>query len=44
MNDEELLRYSRQLMLPGFDVAGQEALLGATVLAGAGWVAIMRSL
>lgn len=32
MNDEELLRYSRQLMLQGFDVAGQEALLASTVL------------
>lgn len=32
MNDEQLLRYSRHLMLPGFDVAGQEALLGARVL------------
>lgn len=32
MNDEELLRYSRQLMLAGFDVAGQEALLAAKVL------------
>lgn len=32
LQDEELLRYSRQLMLPGFDVAGQEALLNAAVL------------
>jgi molybdopterin-synthase adenylyltransferase len=32
MNDDELLRYSRQLMLAGFDVAGQEQLLAATVL------------
>ena len=32
MNDEQLLRYSRQIMLPEFDVAGQEALLGATAL------------
>jgi len=32
MTDEELLRYSRQLMLTGFDVAGQEALLAARVL------------
>jgi molybdopterin/thiamine biosynthesis adenylyltransferase len=32
MNDEQLLRYSRQLMLNGFDVAGQEALLAAKVL------------
>lgn len=29
MNDEELLRYSRQIMLPEIDVAGQDALLGA---------------
>lgn len=27
MNDEQLLRYSRQIMLGDFDVAGQEALL-----------------
>ena len=32
MNDEQLLRYSRQIMLPEFDVAGQEALLNATAL------------
>lgn len=32
MNDEQLLRYSRQIMLNGFDVAGQEALLAARVL------------
>jgi len=32
MNDKELLRYSRHIMLPQMDVAGQEALLGATVL------------
>lgn len=32
MNDEQLLRYSRHLMLAGFDVAGQEALLAARVL------------
>lgn len=32
MNDEQLLRYSRQLMLPRFDVAGQEKLLAAKVL------------
>ncbi|MES2624938.1 MAG: molybdopterin-synthase adenylyltransferase MoeB [Pseudomonadota bacterium] len=32
MTDEELLRYSRQIMLPRFDVAGQEKLLAATVL------------
>jgi molybdopterin/thiamine biosynthesis adenylyltransferase len=32
MNDEQLLRYSRHLMLGGFDVAGQETLLAARVL------------
>lgn len=32
MTDEELLRYSRQLMLAGFDVAGQETLLASRVL------------
>ena len=32
MNDDELLRYSRQIMLPQMDVAGQEALLDAKVL------------
>ena len=32
MNDEQLLRYSRQIMLPEFDVAGQEALLNASAL------------
>lgn len=32
MNDEQLLRYSRALMLNNFDVAGQESLLKATVL------------
>lgn len=32
LDDEALLRYSRQLMLPGFDVAGQLALLNARVL------------
>ena len=32
MNDEQLLRYSRQIMLPAFDVAGQQKLLDATVL------------
>lgn len=32
LSDEELLRYSRQLMLPQFDVAGQEKLRGARVL------------
>ena len=32
MNDEQLLRYSRQIMLPQVDVAGQEKLLGARML------------
>ncbi len=32
MNDEQLLRYSRQIMLPEFDVAGQERLLQSRVL------------
>ncbi len=32
MNDEQLLRYSRQIMLPEMDVAGQQTLIDATVL------------
>lgn len=32
MNDQQLLRYSRQIMLEGFDVAGQQRLLDAKVL------------
>ena len=32
MNDDELLRYSRQIMLPQMDISGQEALLNANVL------------
>lgn len=32
MKDEQLLRYSRQIMLPEMDVAGQQKLLDATVL------------
>jgi molybdopterin/thiamine biosynthesis adenylyltransferase len=32
MQDEELLRYSRQIMLPEMDVAGQQRLSHATVL------------
>ncbi|WP_210397097.1 molybdopterin-synthase adenylyltransferase MoeB [Motiliproteus sediminis] len=32
MNDDQLLRYSRQIMLPEVDIAGQERLLRARVL------------
>ncbi len=32
MNDEQLLRYSRQIMLPDVDIEGQEKLLAARVL------------
>lgn len=32
MNDEQLLRYSRHLLLPQLDVAGQEAICAASVL------------
>lgn len=32
MNDEALLRYSRQIMLPDIDIAGQEKLLAASAL------------
>lgn len=32
MNDEQLLRYSRQIMLPQVDIAGQQKLLDAKVL------------
>jgi molybdopterin-synthase adenylyltransferase len=32
MQDIELLRYSRQIMLPDFDIAGQEALAAAHIL------------
>jgi len=32
VNDAELLRYSRQIMLPDFDIDGQERLLAAKVL------------
>lgn len=32
MNDEELLRYSRHILLPDIDVAGQDALTNARVL------------
>ena len=32
LTDEQLLRYSRQILLPQFDLAGQERLLQATVV------------
>lgn len=32
MNDEQLLRYSRQIMLPEMDITGQQALLESSVL------------
>jgi len=32
MNDEQLLRYSRHILLPDFDIDGQERLLAAKVL------------
>ena len=32
MDDNQLLRYSRQIMLPQLDVAGQEKLLSSTAL------------
>ena len=32
MKDEQLLRFSRQIMLPEMDVAGQQKLVDATVL------------
>ena len=32
MNDQQLLRYSRQIMLPDVDIEGQEKLLDASVL------------
>jgi molybdopterin/thiamine biosynthesis adenylyltransferase len=32
MRDEQLLRYSRQIMLPAFDIEGQSRLLRSTVL------------
>lgn len=32
MNDEQLLRYSRQIMLPQWDIEGQEKLLASRVL------------
>ena len=32
MNDDQLLRYSRQIMLPQIDIEGQQKLLAASVL------------
>lgn len=32
MHDEQLIRYSRQIMVPGLDLAGQEGLLASRVL------------
>lgn len=32
MKDDQLLRYSRQIMLPDMDIAGQQKLINATVL------------
>lgn len=32
MNDQQLLRYSRQILLPDIDIEGQQALLGARVM------------
>ena len=32
LNDDPLLRYSRQIMLPEVDIAGQAAWLSASVL------------
>ena len=37
MKDEQLLRYSRHILLDGFDIAAQEKLLASTVfILGAG--------
>ena len=32
MQDEELLRYSRHILLPGLDIEGQKRLLAASAL------------
>ena len=32
MNDEQLLRYSRHILLPDLDIDGQQALLNSKVL------------
>ncbi len=32
MDDQQLLRYNRQILVPGFDIAAQELLLSAKVL------------
>ena len=32
MNNDELLRYSRQIMLPEIEIEGQEKLLRATAI------------
>jgi molybdopterin/thiamine biosynthesis adenylyltransferase len=36
MNDDELLRYSRQIMLPDFDIAGEGVDCGARRIGVAG--------
>ena len=32
MKDDQLLRYSRQIMLPDMDIAGQQSLIDSSVL------------